>query len=356
MKVLTSLRARLALAGFTMMYLAVLLVFGVALLSEEESTTTTVDGVEVTVDSSGGSSGWSRATVVLLLPVTGVLAWWWAGRAVRPIDRIRAVAERIEATDLHRRIGLERGPEEVVALASSFDAMIDRLHRSATEQREMLDELSHDLRTPIAVLATNAEVRLARSDAPIEWYRDGFEQTRRSAQRITDVLERYLFDARAAARTIDRRPIDLVSLVRDAVDDLRPFADAEEVRIEVDAPATLAGTWDATAVSRAVTNLVHNAVRHSGAQTSVDVGVYVVDDHVDITVGDQGPGIPADRQAAIFERATRPREGGGTSGLGLSIVRQVAEGHGGSISVESPSLRHATRFVLSLPVSNRSTG
>lgn len=352
MRFLTSLRARLALAGFTMMYLAVLLVFGVGLLSEEEATSTLVDGVEVTVDSSGGSSGWSRATVAALLPMTAVLAWWWAGRAVRPIDRIRSVAESIDATDLHRRIGLERGPEEVVALAASFDSMIDRLHRTATEQREMLDELSHDLRTPIAVLATNAEVRLARSSAPIEWYRDGFEQSRRSAQRITEVLDRYLVDARAAARTIDRRPIDLVMLVRDAIDHLRPFADAGQVDIELDAPDTLTGAWDSTAVSRAVTNLIHNAVRHSPAQTSVDVCVRAESDHVDISVSDRGPGIPADRQAAIFERRSRSSEVARTNGLGLSIARHVAAAHGGSISIESPSGSYATSFVLRLPSSS----
>jgi signal transduction histidine kinase len=344
-----SLRSQLALAGFVVIYLMVLLLFGVTYLTEDE-TVTTVDGVDVIQRSSDQGIGWVEISVVALAPLAAFLAWWWAGRAVRPIEQIRSVAERIEATDLSDRIGLREGPTEVVSLASSFDAMLDRLHRAAISQRHVIDEISHELRTPIAVLIANADVRLAEREPTLESYRDGLEQSRRTADRMRTTLEGLLADARASARTLDRHPADLMDVVRTIVAEMKVVGATRDVRVGLDGPTTVRGSWDTATVARALTNLVDNALRHSPAGSVVEVRVVEQDDRVEIAVSDHGPGIPASQLAHIFERSWRaePEPGGGT-GLGLAIARQIAEAHGGALTVRSPDpAGYSTTFTFAL--------
>ncbi|MFC7722526.1 HAMP domain-containing protein [Nonomuraea recticatena] len=168
-----SLRAGLAVLGFLAIYLPALLLFGVVLVTDTETTFQTIDGVESVRSVSAHRSAWPTWTIVALAPAAAAVAWWWAGRAVRPLDRVRAVAEDIGATDLGRRIALDGGPAEVVALAASFDAMLDRLEQAAATQRRLIEETSHELRMPLAVLMTNAEVLLAHPSPTLEVYRGG---------------------------------------------------------------------------------------------------------------------------------------------------------------------------------------
>ena len=388
-----SLRWRLALLGTLAIYLPVLLVFGVAVVTEEEVTETQTDGTEVT--SKDGTAG-VRWTVVALGPVSATLAWWWAGRAVRPIDRVRAVADDIEASDLGRRIALTRGPTEVVALAGAFDAMLDRLEGAAHTQRRLIEEASHELRTPLSLLRANAEVLLAHPDPDAAVYREGLERSRAAAIRLQATIDELLVDARGRARTLDRRPADLAAVVRCVADEARVPAATRGVEVLVEGPAKLRGSLDEPTVRRAIANLVDNAVRHAPAGTVVTLAVGSTDHEVAVTVTDHGPGIPPDHQNHIFDRFwratdpnpvtdtepgsgpeagtdTEPGSGpeagtdtetrtgpepetetgtgsgptpgtgsgigsgiGSGTGLGLAIARHVARAHGGDVSVTSP--------------------
>jgi signal transduction histidine kinase len=363
---------QLALLGCAAIYLPVLLLFGVTEVAEME-TTSRADGVEVTRASTTGRSPWVVATVVGLGPVAAAVAWWWAGRAVRPIARVRLVAEEIEGTDLGRRIGLDRGPHEVVALAASFDAMLDRLEEAAATQHRLIEETSHELRTPLAVLTTNAEVVLAQPGAGADDLRQGLVRSRAAAARLQGTIDQLLAEARGRARTIARRPIDLVAAVRGVVGEVGPLAGRRGIAVTVAAPDALTCRLDEATVRRAVLNLVDNAVRHAPGGTTVEVAV-ALDDPADaadaadagdaagspagraggspggpghphlvrwvqVTVTDHGPGVPAEEQERIFERFWRagphdPERPG--AGLGLPIARQVAEAHGGTLTVRSP--------------------
>jgi signal transduction histidine kinase len=330
-----SLRVRLALLGFAAIYLPAVVLFAVTIATDERVTQTDGAVQEVRARETTGPSGWAIATLIALAPTAGGLAWWLAGRAVRPIERVQAVAEDIEASDLSRRIGLRRGPTEVVSLAASFDAMLDRLEQAASAQRRLIEEISHDLRTPLAVLATNADVLLAHPQPSLEVYRDGIERSRGAALRLQSTIEALLVDARGRARTIDRRPSDLVALVRAVVDDAAVLADAGGVTVTCSGPPAASCRLDEDTVRRAVANLIDNAVRHAPGATVV-VHVDVTDDEASVVVADDGPGVAADRQERIFERFwSNDREGAGT-GLGLPIARQIALAHGGDITVRSP--------------------
>jgi len=334
-----SLRVQLALVGFAAIYLPVLLLFGVTSATEVE-TTSIQDGVEVTTETTPQRSPWVPATVLALGPAAAGLAWWWAGRAVRPLDRVRRVAEEIEGTDLDRRIGLDHGPVEVVALAASFDAMLDRLEGAADTQRRLIEETSHELRTPLAVLATNAEVALAQPDPTVGSLRQGLERSQGAVARLQATIDQLLAEARGRARTLTHRPADLVAVVRAAVDETGPLAAAAGVELAVTCPDEAVCALDEPTVRRAVLNLLDNAVRHAPAGSTVEVAVEVAAGasgaEARVVVTDHGPGVPPDQQERIFERFWRGGTGAPGTGLGLPIASQVARAHGGALTVRSP--------------------
>lgn len=329
-----SLRVRLAVLGFVAIYVPVLLLFGVYLGTDTEITTQGLDGSQISRTTTRGSSP-VVATLLLLCPAAAALAWWWAGRAVSPIDRVRTVADNIQGTDLGRRIALHRGPVEVTALAASFDAMLDRLEHAAQTQQRLIEETSHELRLPLAVLMTNAEVLLDHPEPTVEVYREGLERSRAAAARLQVLLDELLVDARGRARVINRQPADLTATARSVVADAGMSAAAKGIGLSVAGPPAHCPVDEPT-VRRAIHNLVDNAVRYAPAGTEVQVTVEVTETEVAVVVIDHGPGIAATEQDLVFQRFWRGRPDVAGTGLGLAIARQVAMAHGGALSLASP--------------------
>ncbi|WP_116948801.1 sensor histidine kinase [Jiangella endophytica] len=296
-----SLRVRLAVLGFLASYLPVLLLFGVTVATEYDTTTEVVDGVEVTSDSSPARSPWVTGTVLALAPAAGGLAWWWAGRAVR-----------------------------------RYETMYDRLQHAADAQRRLIEETSHELRIPLAVLATNAEVLLAHPAPTLEVYREGVERSGRAATRLRAVIDELLVDARGRARTVDRQPADVAALVRAVTDDARVLASRRGVTVTVTAPSRVVGAVDEATVRRAVANLVDNAVRHAPRGSAVDVVLERRGAELAVVVTDHGPGIAAAELAHAFEPFWHGSRDAHGTGLGLPIARQIALAHGGDVTLTSP--------------------
>lgn len=345
-----SLRARLALSGALAIYLPVLLVFAVVSISDYESVELDADGPGQAVNQTSiDPSIWTIITVIALAPAAAAVAWWWSGRAVRPFEKVRRAAERIEASDLSLRIGLERGTTEAVALAAAFDSMLDRLDRSAQIQRQLIEEASHELRTPLSVLMTGSEVLLDHPEPSLEMYREGLERTRNAAERMRATIDELLVDARGRARTIDRRPADLVALARAAIDDLATLAESKGVELALLATNPVECAVDEPTVRRAVANLVDNAIKHAPEGSRVDIQVVATPSEAVITVTDQGPGIPPGDQSRIFDRFWQGNGAPGT-GLGLPIARQIAQAHGGDLKLTSPGpTGKGAQFRLNLP-------
>jgi signal transduction histidine kinase len=333
----------LALAGFLASYLPVLIIVAVPVITREEYAEIGTDGVERTVARTGlDPSMWTMGTAAALLPVTAALAWWWSGRAVRPFERVRAAAERIEGTDLSLRVGNAQGTTEAVALAAAFDSMLDRLERSALVQRQLVEEASHELRTPLAVLITGTDVVLAHPKPDLELYREGLERSRSAAHRLRDVVNELLVDARGRARVLERRPVDLVALARKVAAE---FA-SETVSLKVSGASSAEAAVDGPSVRRAIANLVGNAVKHAPEGTTVAISVAVDTDALSLTVSDEGPGIPEADRERVFERFWRGDQAPGT-GLGLPIARQIAQAHGGDVELLDSAV--GCRFRLTLP-------
>ena len=360
MRVLRTLRFRLALLGFAAVYLPVVILLGVVVVTDEREVVTVEDDEPAVVHtSSRAPSPWALATTAVLAPVAALASWALAGRAVRPLVRIRATADTIMATSLSQRIGQQAAPTEVAELAASFDRMLDRLDRAARAQTTFIEDASHELRTPLAILETNSDVLLAGlgtdGGAPDAGeLRAGLERNRRAVARLGRAVDDLVRAARHEAARLELGPVDLAAVAVDAADQWREPLAAAGLALRVSVPAGgAAALADRPSVERLVDNLLDNAVRHARGATWADLTVAREGGEVVLTVSDDGPGIPpGQEQAAFLRRWTQgPAEATDRgSGLGLAIAAQVMAAHGGSLDLDR-SHRPGARFVARFPAS-----
>ena len=280
------------------------------------------------------------------------VGWYVAGLVLRPIGRISAVAREITATDLSRRIDLGGPSDELRDLADTFDEMLGRLDESFEGQRRFVQEASHELRNPLAVLRTNLDVVMADPDAGPEDFRAAGVVAVRAAKRMSVLVDDLLLYAHHERRDSSREPIDLGTVVAEMVEDFAAAASREGVGLDHERCSGLDVLGDAAALRRAVANLLSNAIRVSDAGGRVRVTIGRDDEMVWASVVDDGPGLPVEHLDRVFQRFWRGERASagevGRSGLGLAIVRQIAEGHGGRATVRSTVGDGAT-FTVWLP-------
>lgn len=281
------------------------------------------------------------------------VGWFVAGLVLRPVGRITSVAKEIEATDLSRRIELDGPDDELKELADTFDGMLGRLDEAFESQREFIHEASHELRNPLAVIRTNVDVALDDPDATDEELRNVGEVVGRSAERMSTLVDDLLTYARHGTRQTRREDVDLVAEVEDLVEEFGAAAEANDIELAADVPAAaLPVRGDGQAIHRAAANLVANAVRLAPAGSTVTVAAADEGGWVTLAVIDEGPGIAPEDQLRVFQRFWRGDKTearvAGRSGLGLTIVRQIAEAHGGRVELES-TVGVGSRFTLRFP-------
>ena len=278
-----------------------------------------------------------EALAALFLASLGI-GWVVAGRVLRPVGRITAAARRIQATNLSERIALEGPQDELKTLADTFDEMLARLDASFTAQRQFVADASHELRNPLAVIQTNADVALWDEGVP-ESARTRIEAVRRASERMRKLVDDLLALARLELAAAQRSEVDLAQLVHEVGDELDPLARAHGLVLEQDAESGVRVVADRDALKRALANLLDNAFRHSPPGAPVRITAARRNGSAVLSVADRGPGLTAEEQEHVFERfwrsdSARSRESGGV-GLGLAIVRRIAESHGGAVAVVS---------------------
>jgi signal transduction histidine kinase len=292
----------------------------------------------------------SLAALLVLVPVGLAIGWVVAGRVVRPVGTIASVAREIEATDLSRRIRLGGPPDEVRDLADTFDAMLDRLDRGVQTQRRFVEDASHELRNPLAVIRTTLDVALS-DPGDAEGLRRAAEVARRTADRMSTTVDELLAFARTSVQPERRVPVDLSEVVAEVAQEYDAEALTRGVRLSTLAPSGLVVDGDRSALKRAQANLVSNALRVAPSGSVVHCRAGRAGGLLWFGVRDVGRGIAPDEQAFVFRRAWRdgaPTAEGEGEGLGLALVRQIAEAHGGAVSVASvPGL--GASFVVWLP-------
>ncbi|MFC0530126.1 sensor histidine kinase [Phytohabitans kaempferiae] len=283
------------------------------------------------------------------------IGWVLSGRALRPVGAIARTAREIQATDLSRRIRLTGPRDELRDLGETIDSMLDRLDEAFRAQRQLIDDASHELRSPLAVIRANLDASLM--DAP-----DATEPEReravavidRATTRMSRLVEDLLATARRNAVALADADVDLGGVAREAGEDFAAIAAGRGVLLRYDVRGDLMLIGDHDALRRAAGNLLSNAVRLSPEGGTVTVAAGERDGWLWLAVADEGPGIPDDDQPRVFDRFWRgahPSQDRRT-GLGLAIVRQITESHGGHVAVFS-SVGAGSTFVLWLPARDR---
>ena len=295
---------------------------------------------------------YSVSALLVFFVLSFLVSWVIAGYLLRPVGRITRVARDISATDLTRRIDLQGPDDELHQLADTFDQMLGRLDEAFASQRQFIQEASHELRNPLAVIRTNLEVTLSDPDASTEDLRHTGEVVERSTERMTRLVDDLLLYARNETPALEREPVDAFSLVHETADEFRAPAEARGLRLEWAAEPGLLITGDRNALRQALANLVANATRLAPAGTRIRVRAGRDGPWIWLAVDDEGPGIAAEDQDRVFQRFWRGDEaragGERRSGLGLTIVRQIAEAHGGEVKLVSAPGRGST-FALWVP-------
>ena len=295
------------------------------------------DEVEATVQAAG-------AVGLAVLLLGGLLAWRLADRVVAPVTALTQTARAITETDLSRRIQVQ-GRDEVAQLATTFNAMLDRLERGFGGQRRFVADAGHELRTPLTIVRGHIELL----DAAPESRRETLELVTDELDRMARIVEDLLLLAKHEQPDfLQLSTVDLGQLTDELEQKVRALADRPWT---VEARGRGVIVADRQRLTQAVVQLAENAVRYSGDGEPVTLGSEVVGGEARLWVRDRGPGIPADQQERIFERFQR---GGGSrrsegAGLGLTIVRAIVDAHHGRIELESELGRGST-FTLVVPV------
>ncbi|GAA2469116.1 sensor histidine kinase [Winogradskya humida] len=296
-------------------------------------------------DSTAALAGPLVIGLPLLTLLVGAMTWVVVSRALRPVERIRREVEAITGDRLDRRVPEPSARDEIGRLARTMNQMLTRLQESRDRQREFVADASHELRSPVASIRQVAEVAQAHPGA----LPDGelADTVLEESARLQRLVEQLLLLTRADDGGASRAYHDV---------DLDDLALSEAKRVArtglvVDTTGIGAGRTrgDTAALAQVVRNLTDNAARH--AIKTIAIGVRENGANVELTVDDDGPGIPEDQRERVFARfvrldEARARDAGG-SGLGLAIVKEIVTAHGGAVTVSASELGGA-RFCVRL--------
>lgn len=291
------------------------------------------------------------APVMLLL--AGLGGYLLASRSMAPLRWMAEQAREISDSNLHRRLEIGNAAEELRLLQASFNELLARLDQSFDVMRRFVADASHELRTPLSVIRGEADVALSHERSAAE-YRESLSIVLDESRRLSRLVDDLLNLARADSGRVKLKVEEFYfnELLADCCRALGPLAAARQVRLECPCETDIPFRGDEQLLRRLILNLVDNAIRYTPAGGSVTTILEAEPNGVRLRVSDTGPGIPADDAPHIFERfyrvsRSRSREDGGF-GLGLSIVKWIAETHRGAIELDTRP-EQGTTFTVTLP-------
>lgn len=294
-------------------------------------------------DAFNSTLGTLGKTALLVLPVFVVLAavcgYLLTRRAFAPVRQITQTAREIgEGGDLSRRIGLTGRKDEIHTLAAEFDAMFARLEQAFDREKQFTDDASHELRTPTAVILSQSEYALENTQPQGET-RAALESIHTQAARMAALLSQLLMLARAdkGRQVVQREPVDLSELVEMVAETEAEQAEARNITVQTALEPGVTVQGDETLLMRLLINLTENAIRYGRPGGQVKLTLRRQDGEAVGTVEDDGIGIAPEDLDKIWQRFWQadPARSGGGAGLGLSMVRWIAQAHGGRVTVQS---------------------
>jgi signal transduction histidine kinase len=294
---------------------------------------------------------------------TLVVAWiggvWLAKKVLAPIETLCARAETMSEADLGRRLAVDSPYQEFRRLTQAVNSVLDQFQRNSEVQRNFCEIAAHEMKTPLTILQGNLEVALMKARTTSE-YRDALINNLEQVGRLIALTRPLLTLAKftSSKPPIHLAPLALEPLIQEIVDELTLLADDYRITLMFESQPVPSILGDAQWLKQALINLLDNALRYTPPGGFVTVRLHRAGEWVDVAVEDTGHGIESENIPHLFERFyrtdwARAKDSAGT-GLGLPIVKEIAEAHGGTISVAS-QIHKGSIFTLRLPVSTRQT-
>jgi heavy metal sensor kinase len=298
-----------------------------------------------------------RRTLLVGIPLAVGLAaaggWWIARRALKPVSLMVGQTREITHRTSGFRLRVPPSEDELGVLARAFNDLLERLDGALSTQRRFMADASHELRTPVSIVRTAAEVALGRETRDEPEYREALAVVGEHARRLGRMVDDMMTLARADADGLRVEAADLYldELVAECVRDAGVLARERGVAVRGSSAPETPFRGDERLLRQMLMNLLDNAVRHTRAGGQVEARLGVFDGVVEVAVKDEGPGVPPEDRERIFERfvradAARSRPGG--AGLGLPIARCIAEAHGGTLALAENGPPGST-FLVRLP-------
>lgn len=277
-------------------------------------------------------------------------------RAFKPVQKITDAANHItDAKDLSKRIHLQGSHDEIYALAQTFDSMFDRLQKSFETEKQFTSDASHELRTPTSVIISQCEYALSQSQNPEEM-KASLEVILRQSQKMSGLISQLLLLARADSQkaSLVMESIDISELTEMVVEELGEMAEEAQIELTLDLQKEIFIVADQTLLMRMLINLITNAITYGRPGGWVKVQLFTEDGNVVGKISDNGIGIGEQHLAKIWNRfyrvdTARTASSKDHTGLGLAMVKWIAEKHGGTVSVES-KLGEGSIFTFTLPI------
>lgn len=296
---------------------------------------------------------YSLLALGVIFLVSLVVGWFVAGRLLRPVGEITATANRLSASDLSQRINATGPKDELRTLADTIDGMLDRLDAAFRTERALVEDVSHELRNPVAVVQAKVEAVLANPQATADEREHALAVISRATTRMSRLLEDLLATARRRSGSFADKKVDLSGFVSEVVDEHRLLAAERPLQITTRLSPGPVVYADPESLARALANLLSNAIRLAPGNSELIIGTGSTAGWAWIAVRDEGPGIAEDDQQRVFDRfrqgaTATGRRGGRGSGLGLAIARQIVESHEGKMALFS-TLGAGSTFVIWLP-------
>lgn len=297
---------------------------------------------------------------IILLPALIVLAsvggYFLTRRAFRPVAQITETVDRIQAGgDLSRRIGFpyeSRSRDEIYGLSATFDRMLDRLESSFLSEKQFSDDASHELRTPISVIISQCEYGLKDTASPEE-VKNALEVSLHQAQKMSGLVSQLLTLARAdrGANKLVPEKIDLSELLDIVCMEQEAAAEEKQIALLREIEPEIYSLVDQTMIMRLMINLISNSIQYGRPGGTSRISLYRKNGSAVLQVADDGIGIAEEDLPKIWDRffQANPSRTTDSLGLGLSMVKWIAEAHGGAVTAES-RIDKGTVFTLTLPI------
>jgi heavy metal sensor kinase len=299
-----------------------------------------------------------RIMLFLLLPftvfATGIVGAFLAKKSLNPVDKMIETIHQITAENLKLRLTLPQTKDEIRKLAETFNAMLEKLEQTFVSQRQFIEDLAHELKTPLTVLKGELIVALNKMRSKEEYnsiLHSNLEEINRITKIIGDLLLLARFDNNAV--TLEMKPLDLSFLLKEIAEDIKILAQQKEIKIDLSPQQNIIINADKDSLRQVFINILDNAIKYTPPHGKVQININQMQNYAKIEISDNGIGMPKEDLSYIFNRFYRVDKSRSQSGfgLGLSIAKSIVEAHKGRISAESV-INKGSIFTILLPLSS----